>query len=212
MADIQQNNDNRATAESSAPAAAGSTAGSQGKLILVCGPSGSGKSTLAEALHSSRPDSALIQQDHYFSRPFLPYKERSDDSFEGPAHVNWAKLRQDVKQKLAEAPLVIVEGHILTVDDELSNLSDLCVLLQCPMQVCKARRLTRRQRPPEELLELETYIDRFVWPSFEKYGQPALERLEENCKNSGKFLFKIDTTESSHGTHDHVAQIVDMIG
>ncbi|CAE8695947.1 unnamed protein product, partial [Polarella glacialis] len=144
-------------------------------LILVCGPSGCGKSTLAEALAFSVQGVALVQQDQFFTRPFVSYSDRSDDSFEGPAHIDWEGLRHSVQLKVESAALVIVEGHLVAVDQELVAMATLVVTLRCPQDVCKDQRLRRRPRPPQETEELSKYIDRFVWPAFLLYGLPALD-------------------------------------
>ena len=65
----------------------------QHPCIVVCGPSGSGKSTVGEAIrqaldaentgetHTER--AVVVSQDDYFTKQFVPYAERFDDSFEG---------------------------------------------------------------------------------------------------------------------------------
>eukprot|EP00931_Biecheleriopsis_adriatica_P124482 TRINITY_DN99617_c0_g1_i1.p1 TRINITY_DN99617_c0_g1~~TRINITY_DN99617_c0_g1_i1.p1 ORF type:complete len:226 (+),score=41.14 TRINITY_DN99617_c0_g1_i1:84-680(+) len=170
---------------------------SDGLVVLVCGSSGSGKSSLAAMLTKELRDAAVIHQDHYFTQPFMPYKDRTDDSYEGPNHIGFGRLVTDVKQKQAMSPLVVVEGHLVATDKELTSLAALAVILRCPEDVCKARRLNRRLRSEQETRELEAYIDKYVWPAYLEHGQPALAALEEECEKSGKLCLVFDSPEVS---------------
>eukprot|EP00435_Cladocopium_sp_Y103_P071379 s198_g37.t1 len=171
--------------------------GKHGRLILVCGASGSGKSSLARALGEAMGCANILHQDNYFMKPFLSYKERVDDSFEGPANVDWPRLRRDVLQALEKESWSIVEGHLVAADEELVNQASLVVLLRCPPELCKMRRLQRRRRAPANAQELADYIDRFVSPAFLKYGQPALEALEETCRATSTPLLTFDTATTT---------------
>ncbi|CAE7319345.1 unnamed protein product [Symbiodinium natans] len=88
-----------------------------------------------------------------------------------------------------------MEGHLLALDEELVSAARLCVILTSTAEVCKSRRLNRRPRPAEELQELEDYFDKYVWPSFVRYGQPALAALEELCRDAGKSLLVLDAAQ-----------------
>ncbi|CAE7592904.1 unnamed protein product [Symbiodinium microadriaticum] len=114
-----------------------------------------------------------------------------DDTFEGPENVDWPRLREDVMWHLQQTA-VVAEGHLLAMDKELVSAAKLCVILRCTAEVCRGRRLNRRHRQEEELEELGDYIDKFVWPSFLQYGQPALTSLEKFCSEVGKPLRVLD--------------------
>jgi len=190
-------------------------------LCLVTGPSGSGKSSIALELQKQLFVTTntngqqvsvveVIHQDHYFTKPFLPYKERVDDSFENSSGIDWDCLLADVDSKLAGAAsrsneddncpekkhcfnsdasttIVIVEGHLLgdvasLFRQKFSTVSILVILLvNCSQESCKQRRLDRRKdRSEDERNELTNYIDDFVWPSFLKYGVDAMNALRQN--------------------------------
>ncbi|CAK9059730.1 unnamed protein product [Durusdinium trenchii] len=151
-----------------------------GKLILLCGASGSGKSSLAATLGEAI-GATLLHQDNYFLKAFVRYQDRVDDSFEGPDHVNWPRLRCDTLEALKASDWVIVEGHLVAGDQELSSHASMVVSLHCPPDLCKARRLQRRKRPEKEEEELADYIDLFVSPAFLRYGRPALDAVEKSC-------------------------------
>ena len=121
-------------------------------LCLITGPSGSGKTSMAlellknllgnPLLLSDKPDAKrsasviVIHQDFYFTKPFLPYKNRIDDSYENSSGIDWDSLLADVDSGLTETSgeetdntnklncgingigdvgvkIVIVEGHLL---------------------------------------------------------------------------------------------------
>jgi len=169
-----------------------------GCVVLICGPSGCGKSTLALALAAAAAPlpAAVVGQDAYFARPFAPYSCRVDDSFEGPEHVDWERLRLAVSEHAKSHRLVAVEGHIVAADAALVAMADLCVILECSHDVCRQRRVNRRERKPEEKLELSKYFDDFVWPAFLKYGLPALGSLQRSCDASGTPVVKLDVAGS----------------
>lgn len=79
------------------------------------------------------------------------YRARLDDAYEGPEHIDWPRLRRDARAAPGD---LVVEGH-LVASDALADAASLAVLLRCPPEVCKARRLGRRPRSAEELEELE---------------------------------------------------------
>ena len=79
----------------------------------------------------------VIHQDQYFTKPFLPYKERNDDSYESGSDIDWDRLVSDIQSHfiendayandddddddnnvdnedvVAKKKIIIVEGHIL---------------------------------------------------------------------------------------------------
>lgn len=160
---------------------------------------------------TKRPFSiVVIHQDHYFTKPFLPYKERLDDSYENGSGIDWDGLLADVQFHLkdrskknidhcngdnnddAGVKIVIVEGHLLGdaaalfrgkfMVCETVGISILAVVLGgCSQETCKRRRIERRKdRSQDEEKELANYIDVFVWPSFLNYGIDAIDALRRN--------------------------------
>jgi uridine kinase len=143
----------------------------------------------------------VIHQDHYFTQPFLSYKERVDDSYENDSGIDWDGLFADVQLQLDGVgddnngdtgsddgiKMVIVEGHLLghvaarfrEKFFACEKVGVLAVLLEgCSRESCKHRRLERkRERSEEEHRELAKYINDFVWPCFLKYGVPAMDAL-----------------------------------
>jgi len=132
-------------------------------------------------LDATRPVSvAVIHQDHYFNKSFLPYKERVDDSYESDSGIDWDGLLADAEFQLKEASrnndggsegcngnnnhddcvkIVIVEGHLLGAVAARfrrrffvrDNVAILAVLVtNCSQETCKVRRLERKKDRSED--------------------------------------------------------------
>ena len=85
-------------------------------IVLISGVSGSGKSTIAKQVADQLPNSHLFQQDHYFTKPFLPYVEREDASYEDGTGIDWEKLQRDMEASVVgkeTKSYILVEGHML---------------------------------------------------------------------------------------------------
>jgi uridine kinase len=159
------------------------------KLVLIVGPSGCGKSTLATKLaesfckHSGALSCSTIRQDEYFTQDFIDYAERQDDSFETAEHIDWVKLRADLRHAMSSSPIVIVEGHHLSSSEAgLGQLVSFAVIFEGNQGVSRSRRLSRRERSPKDLAVLTQYFDDYVWPAYLKYGKPAQDELRTECE------------------------------
>lgn len=183
----------------------------------------------------------VIHQDHYFTKPFLPYEERVDDSYENGSGIDWERLVADVRSELGDEcckdateneieagpKVLIVEGHLLGDATMLfrekilgcQNIGILGVfLLGCSQESCKHRRLMRKKdRSDDERNKLSKYIDTFVWPSFLSYGVSAMKTLRqdldtENTKGQ-KSTTNILEINNSEGAsfEDNASQICDWI-
>ena len=73
--------------------------------------------------------------------------------------------------------MVLLEGHVVATDKALVNDADFAVVFEGSEDICRERRIGRRQRSPEDNVILSDYIKKFVWPAFERYGKPAQEAL-----------------------------------
>mmetsp|Transcript_12256 Transcript_12256/g.25861 ORF Transcript_12256/g.25861 Transcript_12256/m.25861 type:complete len:328 (-) Transcript_12256:139-1122(-) len=110
-------------------------------LCLITGPSGSGKTSIAlevqkrlladETKTKTKPETetetetstmsaksvVVIHQDRYFTKPFLPYKERTDDSYENSSGIDWDRLVADIESQLKTRT-------ITSMRDDNKNSSD----------------------------------------------------------------------------------------
>jgi len=188
------------------------TARRQLLLCLITGPSGSGKTSIASELEKlltknictahqenlplsednsgngdvGRTAVVLLHQDHYFSKTFLPYNERKDDSYENNSGIDWDRLILDIQWHASKHPasIIIVEGHLLgdasaMFQNIALSFDILSFLTTCSMETCRHRRLERRFRSDYERHELANYFNTIVWPSFLKYGVDALQALRD---------------------------------
>ena len=238
-------------------------------LCLISGPSGSGKTSIASELknrlsigfkkkaievdgtdnQSSKPgttgiqnpvSAVVIHQDHYFTKPFIPYKERVDNSYENGSGIDWESLMADVQSALEESKygnngiasgdkiptIVIVEGHLLGDAAALFRERFFCenigmlgiFLVGCSRESCKRRRLNRRKdRSEEERQELADYIDAFVWPSFVSSGVEAMDALRQalvgakSTKTNPKYAYLSVANENcSRDTNSTIAVALDI--
>ena len=165
-------------------------------LWMVCGPIGCGKSTLAaEIAHQvgervGGGHAIVVHQDSYFTLPFLPYRLRSDPSFEGPLHVDWGRLESDV-DRLRREYTVVLEGHVVAARPELVERCGLIVVIECGKVLCRSRRLGRRKRAEGEEAELGLYFDEYVWPGFLSFLVPSLEDIGERCGEAGASYVRV---------------------
>mmetsp|Transcript_15755 Transcript_15755/g.35353 ORF Transcript_15755/g.35353 Transcript_15755/m.35353 type:complete len:207 (-) Transcript_15755:167-787(-) len=155
----------------------------RGPLMLLCGPSGVGKSSLAVLLGAERPDElTLLSQDTFFGGGFIPYADAlrcGQADMEEPAHIDWLSLREAVRAAQSDGRACLLEGHMLLTDDALVEEASLILFLDAPSKLCASRRVGRRLRREAENAEIEEYYSRFVWPAYDQYVRPVLERLRE---------------------------------
>lgn len=140
-------------------------------VVAITGGTSSGKTTLTRALTEQLRDVShlVISQDTYF-RDFSDVPEGERDAARTanrPDAVNWDALvphlealkrgesitypaagtrahqRGDAPQQLAPAEAVIVEGHLLLVDERVRQLADLRVFVECDVEVRVLRRISR---------------------------------------------------------------------
>jgi uridine kinase/SAM-dependent methyltransferase len=197
-------------------------------VVLISGSSGSGKSTIARGIVDSFPKTgSLFQQDNYFTAPFTPYCQRSDDSYEDGSGIDWLRLVQDMEACCADSMtdgksdnllehVVVVEGHMLGAASNLlfgsfhgkANL--LVIVIQCTQHVCKTRRLTRRGREEKEWEELNEYFDNVVWPSYLKVGIPTMDFLRHAATKRGVKVLELDTN-ATDSLANNLEEVLDII-
>jgi uridine kinase len=176
-----------------------SSGGREGALLVaITGGTCSGKSTLARALAEQLADlhPLILSQDAYFR----DYSDLPEDQREAartanrPNAVNWDALvpqletlkrgeaithpapgtragsRGDPPQALGPAPVVLVEGHLLLVDDRVRELADLKVFVDCDVEIRVLRRIQRDTSRPNSSLERSlAWYWRDVLPNNQRY-------------------------------------------
>lgn len=172
-------------------------------VIGIAGGSGSGKSTLAAAIRAASPHpvASLGFDDYYRDQRSLTLEERRRVNYDHPNALDTdtfvadlAELRagrsisapiydfavhsrSDDVRPLEAAPVVIVDGILLFVFEEVCRLIDLRVFVDTPDEVRTARRV---RRDVAERGRTETYalaqIERSVRPMYGEFVGPSADR------------------------------------
>lgn len=170
-------------------------------LVAITGGTSSGKTTLTRALAEvlAGIDHVVLSQDAYF-RDFsdLPEAEReAARTANRPDAVNWDALvpqlaalkaghsvtypppgtrafaRGDAPIELRPHDVILVEGHLLLVDERVRALADLKVFVDCDVEVRVLRRITRdtsrAPHSPEALQRSLAWYWRDVLPNNQRY-------------------------------------------
>lgn len=167
-------------------------------LVAITGGTSSGKTTLTRALAEALADlePVVLSQDTYF-RDFsaLPEEEReAARTANRPDAVNWdallpqletlkrgqpithpvpgtrAHARGDAPTHVGPAQVVLLEGHLLLVDERVRELADLRVFVDCDVEVRVLRRIQRDTSRAEGTLERSlAWYWRDVLPNNQRY-------------------------------------------
>jgi len=142
------------------------------KLVIVAGSSGSGKSTIAKTILESvkAGNAQIICLDRFYlkDKKSMPKVESSDainydhpDSFEWklvikclkellenkstilPSYDYVVQARKTKGDKIKPTKLIILEGTLPLVNNELRKLADLKIYVDTPLDECFIRRLQR---------------------------------------------------------------------
>ena len=76
------------------------------------------------------------------------------------------------------------DAQTMQIQMQKTQIQILSVLISCPMEICRQRRLSRRSRSDSETLELKHYFDQSVWPGFVQFGRPAMQALRNGIDTS----------------------------
>ena len=167
-------------------------------LVAITGGTSSGKSTLTRAVSQELAGVShlVLMQDTYF-RDYsdLPEGEReAARTANRPDAVNWAALvpqlealkqgnavihpqpgtrahaRGDAPAQLGPVDVVIVEGHLLLVDEQVRELADLKVFVDADAEVRVLRRIARdTSQGPDRLQRSLEWYQRDVLPNNQRY-------------------------------------------
>jgi uridine kinase len=142
-------------------------------VIGIAGGSGSGKSTVADALASALPTGtvATLRHDHYYrDRPDLSLEQRNRVNYDHPDSLETALLvehlqhlkagnaievplydfkvhrRRPETERLDPAPVILVEGILVFVDEHLRRELDIKIFVDTEADIRAIRRIRRDMR------------------------------------------------------------------
>lgn len=163
-------------------------------IIGICGGSCSGKSQVTEKLKLSLDFSASVINEFDFYFPNLT----GEDNFDSPDSINWDLLqsclqtltahctfdcpqynmsqhKQSLKQvKLFPTPVVIIEGLFLFGKEEIRNLLDLSIFVDCPDDVRLGNRVRKFTREYGMTLDfIIAYYLKYTKIAYEKFIEPV---------------------------------------
>ena len=142
-------------------------------VIGIAGGSGSGKSTVADALASALPPRAVatLRHDSYYrDRPDLSLEQRNRVNYDHPESLETSLLiqhlqhlkagnavevplydfkthrRQPTTERLDPAPIIIVEGILVFVDEHLRRELDIKIFVDTEADIRAIRRIRRDMR------------------------------------------------------------------
>ncbi len=175
------------------------------KLIGIAGGSASGKSTLASALQAKLPSCRVFAMDAYYKQEHklplvaLPNGKAYRD-YNCPDSFDLARLKEDIRACIAENACenVLVEGLLVLWDDELCDLLDLRIFVDCPADIRIVRRLRRNLSWGLSFDEIaDVYLD-LVRYRHEEYVSPSVSRADL-------------VLDSAHGVMQHVPTVLSHI-
>jgi uridine kinase len=167
-------------------------------LVAITGGTSSGKTTLTRALAEEIADlePLVLMQDAYFQDySHLPEADReAARTANRPDAVNWTALlaqlealkrgesivhpasgtragaRGDPAVTLGPSRVILLEGHLLLVNDRVRELADLRVFLDCDVEIRVLRRIQRDTSRPDASLERSlAWYWRDVLPNNQRY-------------------------------------------
>ncbi len=182
-------------------------------LIGICGPSGSGKTTLAEELvRGIGASSAVLKQDaYYIDFPELSLEERRKINFDEPGVFDHALLLKDVRALLSGRPItrkaydferyarddskelihpadvLVLEGIHAFYDDRLCEAMFLKLYINVEPDICLLRRINRDYA--ERGRSIGSITDQYlrtVKPMYDKYIRNYINKADVIVTRGGK--------------------------
>ncbi len=175
------------------------------KLIGIAGGSASGKSTLASYLQTELSACRLFEMDAYYKQEHelplvsLPNGKTYRD-YNCPDSFDLATLKKDIRACIAEnaCDIILIEGLLVLWDDELCDLLDFRIFVDCPADIRIVRRLRRNLSRGLSFDEIaDVYLD-LVRYRHEEYVAPSVSRADL-------------VLDSTHGVMQHVPTVLSHI-
>jgi uridine kinase len=201
-------------------------------IIGIAGASGSGKSLLAKTIVNELGSDQVIvisEDSYYKDLGDLPLNEKAARNFDHPEafdhhlfaeHLEGLKNGDSVEipiydyathsrtpetKHIGNHKLIVLEGILLFVDEELRNQMDIMIYVDTPLDVCLIRRLTRDIIERGRTLDcvLKQYQDT-VRPMYLQFIEPSKRYADIIVPRGGKNRIAIDMIKAK------MAQLLDL--
>lgn len=169
-------------------------------VIGIAGGTGSGKSTLAHRLQDRLGNRAIVLSEdaYYRDQQHLRLEQRVKTNYDHPDSIEFALLKQHLialksgqevdaplycfethlrrpeTQRIASAPVIIIEGILLLAEPELHDLFDLKIFVDTQQDLRALRRAERDMRERGRSFDsvMQQYT-RTVKPMHDKFVEPS---------------------------------------
>lgn len=189
-------------------------------IIGIAGPSGSGKSLLANTIINEigSNEVVVISEDSYYKdHSDLTFEERAKINYDHPNAFDHVLLCQQltelqagknvqipvydhtlhVRKKetrvIGQNTIIVVEGILLFVDQELRDKLDIQIFMDTPLDICLVRRLKRdiieRHRSIESVLQ---QYEETVRPMYLQFIEPSKRYADIIVPRGGENRIAID--------------------
>jgi uridine kinase len=201
-------------------------------IIGIAGASGSGKSLLSKTIVNELGSDQVIvisEDSYYKDLGDLPLNEKAARNFDHPEafdHHLFAQHLQALKagqraevpiydyathsrtvetRKIGKHRLIVLEGILLFVEEELRSQMDIMIYVDTPLDICLIRRLTRDIVERGRTLEcvLEQYQET-VRPMYLQFIEPSKRYADIIVPRGGKNRIAIDMIKAK------MAQLLDL--
>lgn len=190
------------------------------KIIGIAGGTGSGKSTIANSLlqFATLEQAAIIKQDNYYKdQSHLPYEERVLTNYDHPfafdndlliEHLKELKdgrainmpeydfkvhNRKDKTVHIEPKEIIILEGILIFLDEEIRDLLDIKVFVDTDSDVRIIRRILRDMKERQRSLDsvIEQYLTT-VRPAHLQFVEPSKRYADIIIPEGGKNIVALD--------------------
>ena len=190
------------------------------KVILIGGGSASGKTYVLRKVLEKIPEEKIARislDDYYKDLKELPIEERAKVNYDHPKAFDWKLIRSHIRalkeDKPIEKPLydfvthsrkeekeivnptkiIIVEGIMALIDEELRKLGDLKVFIRASAERKFLRRMIRdKQYRGRSIESIVTQYFATVQPMYEEIIEPSSNYADLIINNDGKKNLSVD--------------------
>ena len=150
-------------------------------VVGIAGGSASGKSTFCERLKNSlcEHNVTVFHMDHYFKpkemRPYVsaPISKKMYMDDNHPQTVDLPQLKRNLSAAINDAEIIIIEGLLTLFDDEICQMLDLKLYIECKADERIVRRLKRNMEHGLTFDEISNvYLD-MVRFRHDEYVEPS---------------------------------------